>query len=132
MVQWIFTALKRSLGKGNVFTPVCLFTGGSAHRMGLSTWGSASRGVCLRGGSTSGGSAYSGDLHPGGLHTWGSASRGSAYRGGVHPGRSATGVLHLRGGHLGVGRPPPPQTRKVGGTHPTGMLSCYIFSHSTK
>ena len=43
----LFTARKRSLGQGNVFTPVCLFTGGG----GLPTGGSESEGVCLQGGA---------------------------------------------------------------------------------
>ena len=43
MVQLI-TARKRSLGKGNIFTGVCLSTGGS-----MSTGGSLSRGVSVRG-----------------------------------------------------------------------------------
>ena len=32
----------------------------------------------------------------------------------------------------GVGQTPPPRTRNAGGTHPTGMLSCYTkdFSHT--
>ena len=31
----IFTARKRSLGQGNVFTPVCLFTGGGVVLRGV-------------------------------------------------------------------------------------------------
>ena len=38
--------------------------------------------------------------------------------GGLHPGGSAYG-----GG--GLGWADPPGTRKAGGTHPTGMLSCF-------
>ena len=54
----------------------------------------------------------------GGLHLRGGESasrgRGSGYRGGgLHP--------------EGLGRPPPTGTRKVGGTHPTQMLSCLSF-----
>ena len=41
----LITARKRSLGQGNVFTPVCLFTGGSASRECLHPRGSASRGL---------------------------------------------------------------------------------------
>ena len=57
----VFIARKRSLGQGNVFTPVCH----SVHRRG---------------------SAFRGDLHPeGGLHPGGSASiGGSASKGGLH------------------------------------------------
>ena len=62
---WYFiTAGKRCLRQGNVFTPVCLFTGG------LHPWGSAS------GGLPTGGSAYSGSPSrglclQGVLHRWG-------------------------------------------------------------
>ena len=49
----------------------------------------------------------------------------SAYRGDLYPGVSAS---------RGLCRPPPPRTRKVGGTHPTGMLSCvdFIFSNLSR
>ena len=32
---WIFATRKRSLGQGNVFTPVCLFTGKGLYRGGF-------------------------------------------------------------------------------------------------
>ena len=89
----IFPARKQSLEKGNVFTHVCLFTGGlpqeevSASRGGLSV----SRGCLPLGGS---------------------ASRG---------GGSASRAVCLQR-EKGLDRPPQ-ITRKVGGTHPTGMLS---------
>ena len=64
----------------------------------------------------------------GDLPTGGSASRGGrgfAYRGlstgGVHLGE---GVC-LQGGSAQPPLPPHPRTRKAGGTHPTGMLSCF-------
>ena len=45
--------------------------------------------------------------------------------GGLHPvgGLPTRGCLH-RGG---LGRPPP-RTRKTGGMHPTGMLSCIMIN----
>ena len=94
--QFFVTARKRSLGQGNVFTPVCH----SVHR-GVCIWegqhleGSASRGVCIWR-----------VLHPGGLHlgAW-SAS------GGLHPGGSASragvcilGGLYLGSLHMGLGQ----------------------------
>ena len=60
MKQLFITARKRSFGQGNVFTPVCLFTGGSA-----------SEGPCLQGG-----------LHPGGL---GRPPPQTRKAGGMHP-----------------------------------------------
>ena len=65
---------------------------------------SVSRGVCIWGFCIQG-ICLQGDLHP-----WGSAYGGSAYRG-----------VCLHGGR----RNPLPRIRKVGGTHPTGMYSCY-------
>ena len=59
----IFTVLKRSLGQGNVFRPVCLFTGGGGLPTGgLHPVGSAQEGLHL--GCATRGSAW-GDLHPG-------------------------------------------------------------------
>ena len=77
------------------------FGGGSAYTGGLPR-GSASGGW----GSVSGGSA------------WGSASKEGLPRrlGGSSP--RGKGGLHP----VGLDRPPP-RTRKVGGRHPTGMLS---------
>ena len=72
----IFTVLKRSLGQGNVFRPVCLFTGGGGLPTGgLHPVGSAQEGLHL--GCATGGSAW-GDVHPGVcIQGWGrSASRG--------------------------------------------------------
>ena len=72
-----------------------------------------------------GGADASGGLHPGGSAFMGSASRGSAYRVGVH-----LGDLHLavciQGG---LADPTPSDTmgygQQAGGTHPTGMRSCF-------
>ena len=69
------------------------------------------KGVCLQGGLF----AYRVSLHPG----------GSAYRGSLHSG----GDPASRGL---VEQMPPPETRKAGGTHPTGMLSCDFVVISTK
>ena len=43
---YIFTAHKRSLGQGNVFTGVCLSTGGVSWITGHMTGGSVQRGLC--------------------------------------------------------------------------------------
>ena len=73
------TKHNRSFGQGNVFTPICLFTGGVYIQGGLPTWGFCLQedglptGVCL-GGLYPGGS----DQQGGGLHSGGSASGGSA------------------------------------------------------
>ena len=83
------------LRKGNVFTSVCHSS--CPQEGGLpGAGGFASRGICIRGGGLPGGS-----LHPGG-----SASR------------------------MGLGRPLPPSdtmgySQRAGGTHPTGMHSCF-------
>ena len=80
LVLKLITTSKGSLGQGNVFTPVCLFTG---------------EGVCLRG-------KFASRRHmPRG---GGSASRGRGSASGGTPG-----------------------TRKPGGAHPNGMLSCYVY-----
>ena len=122
----VFTARKRSLGQGNVFTPVCQFTGG------LPT------GVYLRRGSLP-----RGEFAPRG-HLPGGSSSGVIYLRlrGLHlgGGRSAKGVCLQRGrvclerglpnGSLHSGRVcilgdgQTPRTRKAGSTHPTGPLSC--------
>ena len=58
-------------------------------------------------------SRIQGGLHPEGLPTGGfPMKRGSAYRG---------RAVCLQGDRAD---PPPPGTRKAGGMHPTGMLSC--------
>ena len=81
----VFTARKRRLGQGNVFTGVCLFTRGG--------------GICLKGGLHLGGGCIGGSasMHLGrGLHG-GSVSRG----GGLHP-----GMRVCIGGGGGLGRSP--------------------------
>ena len=103
MIQAIFIAYKRSLGQGNIFTSMC-------------------HSFCQQG---VGGSWFpsmhhrshdQGDLYPGGLHP--------CIQGGLHPGR-------------GLGRPPPPPSdtigygQQAGGTHPTGMHSCFKRFSST-
>ena len=48
----VFTARKRSLGQGNMFTGVCLSTGGLVHCPGwgcMVPGGAWSRGVCVHG-----------------------------------------------------------------------------------
>ena len=58
-IVYYFYCRKRSLGQGNIFTGVCLSTGGGDSMMSLPVWlpgpvlllgGSASRRVCLQGG----------------------------------------------------------------------------------
>ena len=68
-----------------------------------------------------------GDLHPGGLYPGNLPTVGDLPTGGA----STYMWVCLKGGlHLGIslqgglGRPTISRTRKVGGTHPTGMLSC--------
>ena len=95
----VITAHKRSLGQGNVFTPVCHSVHGG-RRGWLPSMHHRSH-----------------DQHPGGVlptEEWSVYKGGFCLRGGLPT---------SRGG--GVGQiPPSPRTRKVGGTYPTGMLSC--------
>ena len=75
----IFTASKRSLGLGNVFTPVChsVHRWGwlpsmhhrSHHQGGLHPWGSASREGLGRHPSTSEYGQQAGDTHPTGMYS---------------------------------------------------------------
>ena len=94
----IVTARERSVGQDNMFTGVCLSTGG-----------------CL----LLGGCLVQGDrcLLPGGL-VWGwvPAPGGGLVSGGV-PGLGGWGVP---GGDC-----PPPMATAAGSTHPTGMHSCF-------
>ena len=93
----IFTARKRSLGQGNMFTGVCLSTGGVPGR------GDA----CSRGGACSWGVSALGVPAPGGGLLWGDACSRRACSGGVPaPGE----VPALVGGVLRGGawwKPPP-------------------------
>ena len=95
----IITTRKRSLEQGNVFTPVYL----SGGRRGA--WGVLGGSAC-KGGLPPGGSASGRSLHP----------VGSASGGGLPTPPRGRGVCNL------------PRTRKSGGTHPTGMLSCLIYN----
>ena len=92
----IITARKRSLGQGNIFTPVCH----SVHRVGSA-------------------SVHAGIPPP----------QDHAPQGTMHPPVPCTPRDH-----------PPPETmhppgaehagrysQRAGGTHPTGMQSCYVF-----
>ena len=89
----VFTARKRSLGQGNIFTPVChsVHGGGGAWSQGVGVPGRGvpGRGVCSGGvpASGGGGTCSQGCLLPGGA--W---SRGSARGGG--------GELLLRAVHI--------------------------------
>ena len=89
-VDWIFTVRKRSLGQGNVSTPVCP---PFCSRGGVCILGVCIRGVFIRGG----------------VCIWGLGGGGR----------------HLGGGWAD----PPPDTMGYsqwgGGTHPTGMHSCF-------
>ena len=88
--------------EGNVFTGVCLSTGGGVSIQGGSlTRGSLYRGVSVQGGSLSRGSLSKGGLYPGGLCPRGCLSIGVSVQGGL----CLIGSLS-RGGLLS-GRPPP-------------------------
>ena len=71
-ISCIFTARKRSLGQGNMFTGVCLSTGrvpapgGGACCRGVWSWG----GCLLREGACLGGSGHGGVPAPGGCLLW--------------------------------------------------------------
>ena len=71
----IITARKRSLGQGNIFTGVCLSTGGSSSGGSLCPGWSLSRGVYIQGGL-----CPIRDLCPGGSLSWGSLSRVTSVR----------------------------------------------------
>ena len=147
---YVITARKRSLGQGNIFTPVCHSVhGGGGGRAWL-------EGVCGWGG---------GHVWPGG-HAWlgGVCGRGHAWPGGAWPGRNMHGWggghvwlgggvwlgVCMAGGHVWLGGMcgwgacvagghawgwhaplPPADTTSTaygqpsGGTHPTGMHSCF-------
>ena len=153
LLEWILvTACKRSLGQGNIFRSVCqefcsrggggipaCLAGLQAHTQGKVEGSGLGEGV-----SRPTPRGVSPDPHPGGVsrptprgslqaHTWG-VSRPTP--GGVS--RPTPGGLqaHTRGSpgpHWGGGSqhalrqiPPPQQTATVvGGTHPTGMHSCF-------
>ena len=105
----VFTTRKRSLGKGDVFTGVCL-RGKGVYLYDvtscLAAWShDPSGGLCALSHVPSRGSAYGGD----GV----CLQRASAYRGG---GGSA---------YRGAVRQTSSGTRKASSTHPTGMLSCH-------
>ena len=108
-------------GRGNVFTPVTLFTEGRSLPMeGLPPGGGGSAprgwGVCTQG---EGGSAFG----KGSASGEGVCIQGE---GDLHPGRG--GSASRQGGLVD----PPLGTRKAGGTHPTGMLPCFnICIHMT-
>ena len=108
------------LGQGNVVTPVCLFTG--------------DEGVCIQGFCKQGGFEL-------GVCIQGRGGGVSLPEGGMHGGGSTLSYICLSPGGLPLGGLPPwgvclhggsawggmltPRTRKTGGTHPTGMLSCF-------
>ena len=102
----LLPSANESLGQGNIFTGVCLSTGGSLYDVTscLAAWFHVPfRAVSF--------------FDPKG---W-SLSRGSLSRGGLSP----------EAGGLCQGDPPkqrPPPWWRVGGMHPTGMLSCFDVS----
>ena len=93
MKTTVITARKRNLGQGNMFTGVCLSTGG-----------------CLVWGVPGLGDAWSGGCLVGGV-----PGPGGAWLGGV-PGPGGGGGLHQM---------PPWTATAAGGTHLTGMHSCW-------
>ena len=107
------------MGQGNVFTGVCLSTNRSAYR-----------GVCIQGVST-----YRGCLPTGGfcIRGGGVCLQGQSESGGwgfcILAGLPRDFCIRTDGG---LGRSPTPETRKAGGTHPTGMLSCDFVVISNK
>ena len=116
------------LREGNVFTSVCdsVHRGISVQRGSL-TGGSLSRGGFLSGGSVQRGtSVHGGSLFMGSFQREVSVQRGiSAHRGSLS--RGPEGSLFRGRGRLCLGvcqEDPPPLYGRVGGTHPTGMLSC--------
>ena len=118
------TARKRSLGQGNVFTPVChsvhrgvsipacttgRMTGGSLSRGslsrgvsvqgGLCPGGSLSRGVSVQGGSLSRGISVQGSLSPMGVSIKGALCPGGvSVQGGLCPGGSLSRGVSVLGG----------------------------------
>ena len=76
----IFTSRKRSLGQGNIFTGVCLSTGGGGRLPSMHHRLHDQRGL------------HPGILHPGILHPGGSTCKG-----GLHPGGSSSGESVFRG-----------------------------------
>ena len=98
--RYIITARKRSLGQGNMFTDVCLSTGGVPGPRG-----SAAGGCLVKGGVCSGGCAWSrGVPGPGGV---GSCPRG------------------VGSGPRGVPDGSPGTATAAGSMHPTGMHFCF-------
>ena len=114
-VLQIITARKRTLGQGNMFTGVYLSTGGAWCWGGVP--GSRGGGWCAwsEWGWSQGSLVWEGclvqrSLVPGGLCAW------------------SVGVWSQ-----GVpGGEPPPTATAAGGTHPTGMHSCWTFIHGKR
>ena len=142
----IIAVRKRSLGQGNVFRSMCQSFWSERRSLYditscLTAWShvssraplslvpcsfqgvSVQRGLCL-------GSLSRRLFVQEGLCFWGAMSRGSLKKDGSLSGgsllRGAPGGSLSRG--VSVGRSPPPRIRKVGGTHPTEMHSCYIYT----
>ena len=115
IVHWSLLGLLRSflppankVCEGNVFTGVCLSTGGGMHGWGTCVAeGHAWQGVCMVGACM-----------PGGMH-----GRGCAWQRGVHGG----GICDRRHSWLGVCGVAGEMATAVGGTHPTGMHSCLLL-----
>ena len=101
--EMILTARKRSLGQGNIFTGICLSTGGRRH-----AW----QGSCMAGGMHHRGYAW-----PRGLAWQGGGACmawGHAWQGGMRVWRERD----ARAGEMAT---------EAGGTHPTGMNSFLKF-----
>ena len=145
---YVITARKRSLGQGNIFTPVCHSVHGGGGG-GVRGWKAcvAGGGMCGQGGRHAWlggvcgrGHAWPGGAWPGGnMHGWGGAcvvggwcvAGGCAWLGGMCGwGACMAGGMH-GGGMRGMHPLPPADTTSTaygqpsGGTHPTGMHSCF-------
>ena len=122
---YVITARKRSLGQGNIFTPVCHSVHGGGGRGACVAGGRVwLGGACVaRGACMAGGVCVAGGMHGQGVHGQGGtcmAGGGHVWLGGMHG-----------GGMRGMHPLPPADTTSTaygqpsGGTHPTGMHSCF-------
>ena len=115
--ETIFTERKRSLGQGYIFSSVCQEFcpgGGGAWSQGVPGVGAWSWVVPGPGGC----------LVPCGIWSRPTTKGGSLGRSGPGP--------HPRGEVEGELASPPPMATAAGGTHPTGMHSCFVYAFEQK